>query len=162
MKVISLGILLFIIGFCLGAGYMFDKNLVITAPEIRFEVPMPEIIDNPVPAPFVVTHTETMIETIYPGTGRWFESSPKLQEWLNANKVEDMGSKRCVAEVIELCNRATRDGYRIGWQADFGRRMQPDQEWAAYASTWIGKNLWFINPVSGVKWKAGHALRPIE
>lgn len=92
-----------------------------------------------------------------------FQSERQLREWVTVNLVPDMGDQRCVAEALEMQRRAYRDGYLMGTQSLFFGRTEPDnQEWEEVAKAWVGRRLFFIQPVTGQVWPAGHSIKGIE
>jgi len=95
---------------------------------------------------------------------KFFESKDELQEWVQANLVEDMGKQRCVAEALEMQRRAIADGYQVGVQALFtGLTESVDQEWEMVVSAFTGTgSMYYVWPVSGEIRYTGHSIRGVR
>ena len=95
---------------------------------------------------------------------RFFESKDELQEWVQANLVEDMGSQRCVAEALEMQRRAIADGYQVGVQALFtGLTESVDQEWELVVSAFTKSgSMYYVWPTTGMVRYSGQSIKRIH
>ena len=152
-----------LLGFASGAA--LDRGLTPEPKVIFYETQLPpkEIVREVIKeVPKEVIIEREIIKEVPNYEFRPFASKQELIEWLNANKVEDMGVQACAAEALELQKRAFRDGYQMSIQVlSDGRTIPQDEESGAVNSTIIGKVIYFIDPVEGYVWAAGYAIEEV-
>ena len=150
------------------AQYTYEPHVVTVmaqseSPEIKWEY-----TETPIPVPYrievvkEVHHTETVYSDV-PDL-KFFEDKDELQEWVQTNLVEDMGSQRCVAEALEMQRRAIADGYQVAVQALFtGLTESVDQEWEMVVSAFTETgSMYYVWPVSGKIRYTGHSIKGIK
>jgi len=153
--------------FAMGCGVLVGIE-VSRQPLVVIKMPdWPTIPVVVVKVPVLVERVKVQREVRYvylpAGDFNFFEDEGELDEWLALNWVDDMGSLMCVSETLELVRRARRDNYYMSADALFrGPSERKYEDWHMVASTLIGRDLYYIEPVDRYKWKAGHSATPIE